>query len=238
MSLPSSNSGTPVLSRSTSEYPSLDKDIPSPPLTSSSVLPLRSMLYGWGISRNRELEAPHTPMTTRSDTEGCTRESCRPLLASISLITAFQELSFASPPRAAHSVQLFRVLLSVLANARCPKARLATLQFLMRLRADRDHGLCLQQSGRDYGSLAVLVDRSRVTSRETPPDEADLRRARSASRGLRKGSARSPTESRSRSRPAPPSSRSLLAPSLANRYGCTRKPCRSTFLFRAIERWP
>ena len=207
MSLPSSTSGTPVLSRVSFEYPSQDNDVlSSPPSTSGLILPpFRSVLPRWNMSRNREPEVPHSPVTTHSEAEGYVKESCRPLWASISLIAAFQRLSFMSPSQSAHSVQLFKVLLSILANARCPKARLAMLQFLMRLRADRDHRIYfLDNLNEAVDSLAALVDRSRMTSSQILPNEADLRRARSASRSFRRGKAGSPIQSRSRSRPAPP----------------------------------
>ena len=211
MSLPSSKSGTPVLSQVASEYPSQDKDVlSSPPPTSGFVPQFMAKLPRWGLSRHREPEASHSPATTRSDVtrsdaEGCAKESCRPLCASISLINAFQALAFVSPPQAAHSIQLFRVFLSILANARCPKARLAIVQFLMHLRVDRDHRVyILDNLDEAVDSLAALVDRSRLTFRQTLADQFELHRARSASRNLRKGNAGSPTDSRSRSRAAPP----------------------------------
>lgn len=205
---PSSSGATPVLSRVSSELTVPDSEATAVPQTASSsssmLPPLMSILPGWSMPRTREPEPPSSPVTIRSEPEEPVWRRCRPFLASVSLANAFLSLSFSVPPRAAHSVRLFKTILSVLANAKCTRAKLTMLQLLMRLRADRDHRLySLNSLDDEVHAVAVLLDRSKLASRETG-DETDIHRARSVSRGLRRGRARSTAGSRSRSRPTPP----------------------------------
>ena len=212
---PSSASlATPTLSRVPSDFNILDSDtaVPAPVAsTSSSVLPpIMSIIPGWSLPRNRERERepdppPVSPITTRSEVEVPVPQSCRPSIASLSLVNAFLRVSFSAPPRGAHSVRLFNTILSVLATVKCVKAKLILLQLLMRLRADQDHRLySLNNIDDEVHSLAVLLDRSRLVSRDNALDEADIHRARSISRGLRRVGPKSAATSRSRSRPTPP----------------------------------
>lgn len=199
---------TPILSRVSSEFSVSESDILPQPMasSSSSVLPIKSILPGWSMPRgNRDPEAPSSPVTTRSEPEGPVPHNCRPFIASISLVNAFLSVSFSAPPRKAHAVRLFQTMLSVLANAKCTRVKLTILQLLMRLRADRDHRLySLHNLDDEIHSVAVLLDRSQLLSRETPSEEAEVQRARSVSRGVRRGRPSSAAESRSRSRPTPP----------------------------------
>jgi tuberous sclerosis 2 len=214
---PQSSGTTPVLSRVPSDFNMLDDDsVLATPTASGSSSALMYILPGWSMPRSREPEAP-SPVTNRSEPEGPVFHTCRPLIASISLVNAFLDVSFSAPPLAAQSVRLFKTIISVLAGAKCTRAKLTILQLLMRLRADRDHRLyILDNIDNDIQALAVLLDRSQLATRETPSEEVELQRARSVSRGLRRGRPKSTPGSRSRSRPVPPL---LTVPSPATHRG-------------------
>lgn len=200
---------TPTLSRVSSELASSatsDKDNQPTPSSSGGLM---AMLPPWSISRNREPEPSVSPATTvRSEARIPTPRTCRCVLAGVALVNVFQSVSFSAPAYPAFSVQIYKYILSVLSDAKCTRTRLTALQFLMRLRADRDHRLyIIGDIDKDVLSLAVLVDRSKFISRDKF-EEPDVRRTRSVSRGIRRTRPGSAAASRSRSRPSPQQSSS------------------------------
>ena len=148
---------------------------------------------------------------------------CRGLTAVTALSEVFQQWAFVDSKMTVRQSRLaifvFGQLLRLLRTAHCPRARIAVLQTLTRLRADRDHRVFLTRSPvddeRQIMSLARLINRVREVptpngqgedvrvedpslerTRATPVFERDGRRA-SRGRGSRRASG---TTSRSRSR--------------------------------------
>ncbi|KIK64922.1 hypothetical protein GYMLUDRAFT_70880 [Collybiopsis luxurians FD-317 M1] len=121
-----------------------------------------------------------------------------PIQALSALISIFSQLCFtphALPSNLdyvlAYMVHIFESLTLILTSAKSVRARLTTLQFLMRLRADRDHKLYYSDNGYDregqITSLATLINRTGSSDvAETPPPTLDavseLRKARARAR--------------------------------------------------------
>ena len=89
--------------------------------------------------------------------------------ATLALILAFSQLAFtphtSKGPDFHLLVRIFRVFLQVAYSSTCQKARLTSLRFLMRLRADRDHQLYFAASGYDPDghvlAMARILNRAR-----------------------------------------------------------------------------
>jgi tuberous sclerosis protein 2 len=138
----------------------------------------------------------------------------RTVSAAAALVFIFSQFSFTpfslSETNLNLAVRLYDILLNIIAEGRSARARLAVLQFLMRLRADRDHRLYIVDAAYDpdrhIWNLASLIDRVRdSSSNESTGDHFDIRRARPRfpqRRTSRGGAARTSlsTSSRSRSR--------------------------------------
>ncbi|EJD04692.1 uncharacterized protein FOMMEDRAFT_119898 [Fomitiporia mediterranea MF3/22] len=172
-----------------------------------------------------------TSSSTRADRSPLSRESpepitvpvvCRGLTAVSALCEVFLKLAFIdslmTTRQSRLAIYVFGQLLRLLRTAHCPRARIAVLQTLTRLRADRDHRVYFARAPEEQDqqilSLARLVGRLRDSSAVCAPvdearaEEIFLERARAAqvldrdgrraSRG--RGSRRSGTVSRSRSR--------------------------------------
>ncbi|KAL5510981.1 hypothetical protein ACEPAG_3700 [Sanghuangporus baumii] len=148
---------------------------------------------------------------------------CRGLTAVTALSEAFQQFAFVDSKMTSRQSRLaifvFGQLLRLLRTAQCPRARIAVLQTLTRLRADRVHRVYLTRSPvedeRQIISLSRLINRVREVPTPSAPgddaraDEFFMERARatqvferdgrrtSRGRGSRKTSG---TVSRSRSR--------------------------------------
>ncbi|KAH8115123.1 hypothetical protein DFH11DRAFT_147335 [Phellopilus nigrolimitatus] len=149
---------------------------------------------------------------------------CRGLTAASALLGMFAQLAFADyvmmPSQARLALFVSERLLKLLRTAPCPRVRVAILQLLMRLRADRDHRAFLVRAPAEHEqqiyTLARLVGRLRGVPSTAQSDEAarndeifaDRARARQTfeRNGRRtssgRGSRTSVTESRSRSRAA------------------------------------
>ncbi|KAH7882154.1 hypothetical protein F5I97DRAFT_1970437 [Phlebopus sp. FC_14] len=216
-----SSAASPILSRRQSEYRSIsarDSGLPS-------VMSLLSTLTGSRSQSQHSQEqqdAPAPPFVAPSSTEPMlTRAS----LAVIALVTIFSQLTFTPYSLTQANVEvassIFGILVQLLSDAKCPRARLAALQFLMRLRADRDHRLYFVEAYHDteglIANLASVIGRGpdsahqdeRRHSRETSPEafphrvprskgtqERDGRRS-SRGRGVRPSQS-APSRSRSR----------------------------------------
>ncbi|EIN05890.1 hypothetical protein PUNSTDRAFT_106935 [Punctularia strigosozonata HHB-11173 SS5] len=149
----------------------------------------------------------------------------RSVLAVAALVSVFSQLAFTphvlSDQNLKMAVRVYNILLDVLKNGTgCSSARIAVLQFLMRLRADRDHRLYYVKRRYDKDghirTLAGFIGRTARTPSEiaevttsTSKDEADSRPARArvanredrrASRGRGTQPSSVSTGSRSRSR--------------------------------------
>ncbi|KAE9403736.1 hypothetical protein BT96DRAFT_917310 [Gymnopus androsaceus JB14] len=122
-----------------------------------------------------------------------------PVQALSALISIFSQLCFtphASPSDLdyvlAYILRIFENLTFLLINGKSARARLAALQFLMRLRADRDHKLYFSDADYDLdgqvASLSALINRVGSSDlAESPPPPAldavsELRKARARAR--------------------------------------------------------
>ena len=161
----------------------------------------------------------------------------RDVSAVAALVEVFSQLTFTpfslDSKNLTLAIRVYDILLDILARGGSPRSRLTALQFLMRLRADRDHRIYFVSDAYDpnglSSSLASLINRSgeteqprTSTERERPredliPDILDVRTARTrfpherngrlSSRGRGAGGPSRSGASRSRSRtmaPPPP----------------------------------
>ncbi|KAH7911801.1 hypothetical protein BJ138DRAFT_1125766 [Hygrophoropsis aurantiaca] len=223
---------SPILSRKQSEYKS-SKDTTMP-----SVMSILSSLAGSAGSRSQSL-----PINEQEDQPSefvasppPERILPRSAFAVVALVHIFSQLAFTpyslSQSNADLAKSIFLILVKrLLPDAKCARARLTILQFMMRLRADRDHRLYFVEAHYDAEghiySLASLIGRcpdSSITNptqgetekslsmdnsedlilRRARPHTAQERNGRRASRGRGIRPTQS-ASSRSRSRaPLPP----------------------------------
>ena len=251
-----SNIASPVLSRMQTEVLGRDRDSTLP-----SVMSLLSSLTTGSTSRSQSMQ----PQTHEDSPD---MPSIAPQLAVLSLsrdvggvvalVYVFTQLSFTpyalSEKNLELAIRVYLVLLDLLQQSRSERVRLTILQFLMRLRADRDHRLYYVDAAYDIDghipALASLIDRvwdpssSRRPRYERPNDdvpnmdEGDIRLARtrtprtwdsrpaSTARGGRPSQSGT---SRSRSR----ATNKLVTPSAKTREPMWRLP--ETLPFYGIE---
>ncbi|KAF9228061.1 hypothetical protein BS17DRAFT_745271 [Gyrodon lividus] len=186
----SSSAASPILSRRQSEYRNItarDSGLPS-------VMSLLSTLAGSRSQSQHSQEQPDIPpppfVPSPSPEPTCTRAS----LAVVALVAIFSQLAFTPYSLTQANVEVassvFVSIVRISKEAKCPRARIAALQFLMRLRADRDHRLYFVEAHHDSEGLIVnlasLIGRGpesahqddRGQSLETSPEEFPLRRSR------------------------------------------------------------
>ncbi|TFK37653.1 hypothetical protein BDQ12DRAFT_724108 [Crucibulum laeve] len=230
---------SPILSRMQSEYHNLPRDKDKDTGLPSVMSILSSLTTGGNVSRAQSIQPTLTddkqeesPSPPRSD-----RPSIPRVVSAVSaLVSIFSQLSFTPFALEARNlrtaIKVFHLLLRIVEGGKSSRARLTALQFLMRLRADRDHKLYFVASGYDVDTLVVTLASliHRVQDRCVMPAEerrtegvdiSDVRKARARlperdgrqlSRGRGGGPSRS-AASRSRSRapvyvppiPPPPS---------------------------------
>ncbi len=230
-----STMGSPILSRMTSEYPPPIKEKET---TIPSVMSLLSSLTSGHSSRSHsqpphshdQPTAPESPMAHPPEQPSIPKA----VGAVVALVSALSQLVFTSlavyESRLELATRLFKTLVSLLGDTTSTKARLAILQFFMRLRVDRDHQLYFASSDYDKeGITAALAsqigrgDKSMSAVDLHTSEEMDLRRARAREprngRRLSRGrggqpSASESSRSRSRatSRAVPTSLRKQLKP--------------------------
>ncbi|KAH8084923.1 hypothetical protein BXZ70DRAFT_995210 [Cristinia sonorae] len=143
--------------------------------------------------------------------------------AVIALISIFSQCTFTSlalsDPHRTLAIRIFNIIVTACSASPCPRARICALQFLMRLRVDRDHRLFYVSSNYDekgnIGNLASQILRNQ-TSRAAEVyhgEEAEVRQARPRHPQERHGGpGRSATHESSRSRSRAPSSRIVSPP--------------------------
>ena len=147
------------------------------------------------------------------------------------LVEIFGQLTFTpfalDPKNLKFALQIYEMLMNIISKSRSTRAKVMALQFLMRLRADRDHRLYFVSAGYDRNgliySLGSLINKvgeaelvtgmSRVPD-DTVLDNSDIGRARPRfpqerdgrefSRGRGSGGPSGSAPSRSRSRTAAP----------------------------------
>ncbi|KAG9311063.1 hypothetical protein JVU11DRAFT_8967 [Chiua virens] len=231
-----SNTVTPVLSRRQSDYRNIavrDSGLPS-------VMSLLSTLAGSrSHSQNSSQDQPDNPIPPLASSPSPEPTFSRASLAVISLVAIFGQLAFTpyslTRENVDFSIAVFRIIVQMVTEAKCPRARLLALQFLMRLRADRDHRVYFTETQYDSDGLsaclACLIGRApnsphqdeRGPFVDASQDEFPLRRTKGAqerdgrrsSRGGRGFRPSHSTPSRSRSRaplPVSPSQSAFVTP--------------------------
>ncbi|TFK69798.1 hypothetical protein BDN72DRAFT_796169 [Pluteus cervinus] len=225
---PSSNVVSPILSRMQSDYQPKEKEKES---ALPSVMSILSSLTAANTSRTRLDQTPTFGLTPeRSLSPAPTEPPSLPrcVAAASALIGVFSQLALTPFVLQASSLRLaikiFETLVSILSEGKSSRVRVTVLQFLLRLRADRDHRIYYTESGFDadgHGAmLSSLIGRfngngSPTTPARHRPEEysgdavSDLRKARPKVPQERDGRPKSrgrgtgvPTASRSRSRVA------------------------------------
>ena len=252
---------SPTLSKMQSDSPQGTRDRDS---NMPSVMALLTSLTTGASSRSQSQQPQDTdeqsadPPTTPPIDEPTTPRSVGAVIA---LVTIFSQLAFTPSSQKTEALDLaahvYDLLLNLMTDAKSPRARLTTLQFMMRIRADRDHRIYFVDGGYDPDghtrSLASSIDRAPVSKNSArafsdDPSGGDsdfVRRARNrlpqerdgrkASRG-RGGRVSDSASSRSRSRvPAQNLSRAISGPTLKARQRLWRIPEQLPFHFSDVE---
>lgn len=184
------NAASPVLSRRQSEYRSIsvrDSGLPS-------VMSLLSTLAGSRSQSQHSQEQPDDPPLHLVSSPSPEPTFTRASLAVVSLVAIFSQLAFTpyslTQENVDFAISVFLTILQMVTDARCPRARVLALQFLMRLRADRDHCVYFVEAHHDSdgltANLASLIGRGpdsvhqdeRAQSADTFQEERLLRRSK------------------------------------------------------------
>lgn len=237
-----SGAGSPIFPRTTSEVQSVPKEKEP----GNNMQQLMSLLSFGGSRQHSQAQIPQvtseepTPSSEPSRNESVAPFAasplaivtyCRGLAAVTALIDVFLQLAFVdsvmTKRQARLTVYLFGKLLNLLRTAPCPRARMAILQALMRLRADRDHRIFFDPTPAEHEKHIVTLASQIGRTRGGPGSRSDevriedtVERARSrqvferdgrrTSRG--RGSRASGTVSRSQSRATiPPTMTTIVA---------------------------
>ncbi|KAF8154068.1 hypothetical protein B0H34DRAFT_75597 [Crassisporium funariophilum] len=228
-----SSMASPMMSRMQSDYLNIttkekekEKDSGIPSVMSI----LSSLASGGTSSRSQSTQPQHQDDTIQYTWSPPLRNPAsipRDMSAVSALVEVFRQLTFTPfslQPKNLHlALRVYEMLLGILAKGKSTRTRLVALQFLARLRADRDHRLYFVSGNHDpnglVASLGSLINR--VSDQESgngggralddiPPENIELRKARSrlpherdgrqASRGRGVGGPSPSGPSRSRSR--------------------------------------
>lgn len=157
------NAASPVLSRRQSEYRNIsarDSGLPS-------VMSLLSTLAGSRSQSQHSQEQPDNPPPHLVSSPSPEPTFTRASLAVVSLVAIFSQLAFTpyslTQENVDFAVSVFLTIVQMVTDAKCPRARVLALQFLMRLRADRDHRVYFVEAHHDSdgltANLASLIGR-------------------------------------------------------------------------------
>ncbi|GBE87114.1 predicted protein [Sparassis crispa] len=179
---------SPTVSRMQSDVqaPARDKEASMP-----SVMSLFTSLTSGHSSRSQSRPRPsqdRTPMMESPSPVSEVQPMPKAVGAVAALVSVFSQLAFTPlvlvEGNAELGVRVFRTLVDLISTANCVRARLAVLQFLVRLRVDRDHRLYFTSADYDkhghVSHLASLINRTpnaAGSADEVSPDQ-DFRRAR------------------------------------------------------------
>ncbi|KAF5375351.1 hypothetical protein D9615_008025 [Tricholomella constricta] len=165
-------------------------------------------------------DVPDEPMVAPTPPEN--PSTPRVVAAVSALACIFSQLTFTpyalEPSNVTLAIRIYHILLGIINEGKSTRARLTALQFLMRLRADRDHRLYFtHETPSHVKMLSTLINRVWGSATPSPrpeeqsaSDQTDLRKARarvsregrqlSRGRGSTAVPSRTTTKSRSRSR--------------------------------------
>ncbi|KAF9005255.1 hypothetical protein BDQ17DRAFT_1541218 [Cyathus striatus] len=191
----SSSAVSPPLAKVQSDIsPSKEKDKDSAfPSVMSTIL--SSFTASSGSASRGQSMSYHLENESREPVAGYSHSEdqlYRPVSSVSALIAVFCELAFTPFSIDAHSsllaIRIFKLLLKILSKGRSDRARLAILQFLTRIRADRDHKLYMVGPEYDVdgliSTLAALINRvadipfSETHEEEMTEDHAEFRKDR------------------------------------------------------------
>ena len=199
-----------------------------------SVMSLFSSLATGNSSRSQSQQPrtdPHAIQTETLDSHTQDGTSIhRAVGAVISLISIFSQCTFTSwalsDVHRSLAIRVFNILVTLCSTSPSTKARICALQFLMRLRVDRDHRLYYVSSNYDendnISSLGAQIQRGSSLPRSSDvhyPEESEVRQARPRfpqernGRRQSRGPGRPSTQEANRSRSRAPSTRIGISPS-------------------------
>lgn len=151
------NAASPVLSRRQSEYRSLsvrDSGLPS-------VMSLLSTLAGSRSQSQHSQEQPDNPPSHLVSSPSPEPTFTRASLAVVSLVAIFSQLAFTpyslTQENVDFAISVFLIIVQLVTDAKCPRARVLALQFLMRLQADRDHRVYFVEAHHDSDGLTAKL---------------------------------------------------------------------------------
>lgn len=190
----------PLLSRTYSDHTQVkdkDKELGLP-----SVMSILSSLATGTSSRSHSTQPPQVSdgILGEPALPPPERSSLPRVVAAVSsLIAIFTQLAFTSfvleSKSVALAIHIFNILLEIVTNGRSTRARLTTLQFLMHLRAHRDHRLYFTYDTASHViMLSALINRTRGSSPE-PERETEDHYLGDVVSELRKARPRAPQES-------------------------------------------
>lgn len=200
---------SPVLSRRQSDYRNIsvrDSGLPS-------VMSLLSTLAGSRQQSQHSQEQPDIPPPPLVSSPSPEPTFTRASLAVVSLVTIFSQLTFTPYSLAQENVDfalsIFHIIVQTATEAKCPRARVLALQFLMRLRADRDHRIYFVEAHHDpdglVASLASLIGRGPESGQDERGQSVDATQEDPTprrSRGVQERDGRRPSRGRG-VRPSP-----------------------------------
>lgn len=229
--IPTTGASSPVAGISPLRPESLSREIEN---SMPSVMSILSSFTSANSSRSQSQQPQSELGSAQKDAETDqppeTTTFPRAVGSAIALISIFSQCTFTSlvlsDSHRSTAIRIFNVLVTIFSSPSChPKARICVLQFLMRLRVDRDHRLYYAASRYDrkghVGTLSSLVSKNSSTPRSVDPhhvEDSEVRQARPKfpqeriGRRPSRGPGRPPGHEASRSRSRATSSR-VLSPS-------------------------
>lgn len=193
MSATPSNLVSPILSRMQSDFQSGGKEKEKESAI-PSVMSLLTSFASAGGARSQTSQPPPITEDTPEPTPDTAPEKQKPsrvVSAVAAIVNAFSQLAFTPhilEDRLHHlTTLLYQVLLDILTEGQSARGRVTALQFLMRLRADRDHNIFFIDRTYDKdGQIAMLsglINRSSLPSTErsiedSSSDLTETRRSR------------------------------------------------------------
>ncbi|KAJ7724994.1 hypothetical protein DFH07DRAFT_854394 [Mycena maculata] len=164
-----STTASPILSRMQSDFHSspTSKEKDKDPKDSGLPFVMSSLISSFtsGTSSRSQSIQPVTVDLRPEESGTSSPFEPHPITSDVAAISAlilvFSQLAFTphalDPDNLQVAVRVFRSLLELLENAKSSKIRLTILQFMMRLRADRDHRLYFVQAEYDAHGLVAML---------------------------------------------------------------------------------
>lgn len=177
ISIPSSNLVSPILSRMQSEFHSSGKEKEKESAI-PSVMSLLSSFASGGVSRSQSSQPPITEDLPEAPPEPQKPKPLPRVVSAVSaLVNAFAQIAFTPYVLEDHlhrlAIRLYQILLDILIQGQSARGRVTVLQFLMRLRADRDHNIFFIAKTYDKDGLIATAS-SLINRSSLPPTEKHI----------------------------------------------------------------